>query len=66
VLAAVVGGAVVVERVEEMISSVVMGMGRPEKMRSGFVVVVGHLVVGGGLLLKRMLLVMVWAGLRTS
>lgn len=52
----VVGGAVVGERMDEMISWVVMGIvGRPEKRRSGFVVVVvGHLVVGAGLLLKRM------------
>lgn len=60
----VVGGAVVGERMDEMISWVVMGIvGTPEKSRSGFVVVVvGHLVVGAGLLLKRMGL----AGLRLS
>jgi hypothetical protein len=63
VLAVVVGGAVVGERMDEMIFWVVMGIvGRPEKSRSGFVVVVGHLVVGAGLLLKRMEL----AGLRLS
>lgn len=54
----VVGGAVVGERMDEMISWVVMGIvGRPDKHKPGFVavaVVVGHLVVGAGLLLKRM------------
>lgn len=60
------GGAVVGERVDEMISSVVMGIGKFEKSRSEFVPVVAHLVVGGGLLLKREVLGIVWAGLRLS
>jgi hypothetical protein len=54
-VAVVVGGAVVVERVDEMSSSVVVSIGKPEKSMSWFEVV-GHLVVGGGLLLKRMVL----------
>lgn len=62
----VVGAAVVGQRVDAIISSVVMGMGRPEKSSSGFVVVVGHRVVGTGLLLKRMVLGMGWAWLRLS
>lgn len=64
-MAVVVGGAVVGERADEMISSVVMGIGKPEKIKSGFVVV-AHLVVGGGLLLKRMVLGTEWVGLRES
>jgi hypothetical protein len=66
VLAVVVGGAVLAERVDEMISSVAMGISRPGNSKSGFVPVVGHLVVVGGLLLKRIVLGIVWAGLRLS